>query len=206
METLTMNLILMRHGQTELNRKGKIQGNNNSHLNSTGNYQAQALASKMQLEYPKALYTSPIIRAVETAEIIGGQVDLIPLSLMGLSEHNVGLLEGLSSKEMRTKYPDFAMHWDLDPQNAMPPEGNTLGEIQEIAWNTILKLNTKHQNESVLAVSHNFTILCLVAKVLDLPLINYRNFMVSLCSISRLILDSSGNAKLVSLNETGHLF
>tara|TARA_B100000745_G_C20035294_1_gene352599 strand:- start:91 stop:681 length:591 start_codon:yes stop_codon:yes gene_type:complete len=196
----------MRHGQTELNRKGKIQGNNNSHLNMTGNSQSKALASKVQLENPKALYTSPITRAVETAEIIGSQVDLIPQSLIGLSEHNVGLLEGLSSKEMRKKYPDFAMHWDLDPQNAIPPEGNSLGEIQEFAWNTILKLNTKHQNESVLAVSHNFTILCLVAKVLDLPLINYRNFMVSLCSISRLVLDSSGNAKLVSLNETGHLF
>ena len=116
-----MNLILMRHGQTELNRKGKIQGNNNSHLNSTGLSQAKSIASKISGENPKALYTSPIIRAKETAQIIGNEVGLRPKSLTGLAEHNVGLLEGLSSIEMRTKYPEFAKQWDSDPQDARPP-------------------------------------------------------------------------------------
>lgn len=196
----------MRHGQTELNRKGKIQGNNNSRLNSTGLSQAKSLASKISNENPKALYTSPIIRAKETAQIIGNEVGLRPKSLTGLSEHNVGLLEGLSSTEMRTKYPEFATHWDSDPENARPPEGNTLSEIQEIAWESILKLSYEYEGESVLAVSHNFTILCLVTKVLNLPIRNYRKLLISLCSISRLIIDTSGNAKLVSFNETGHLF
>ena len=201
-----MNLILVRHGQTELNRKGKIQGNNNSHLNSTGLSQAKSLASKISGENPKALYTSPIIRAKETAQIIGNEVGLRPKSLTGLAEHNVGLLEGLSSIEMRTKYPEFAKQWDSDPQDARPPEGNTLAEIQEIAWTSILKLSYEYENESVLAVSHNFTILCLVTKVLNLPIRNYRKLVISFCGITRLILDTSGNAKLVSLNETGHLF
>ena len=195
----------MRHGQTELNRKGKIQGNNNSRLNKTGQSQAMALASTMQLENPTTLYTSPITRAMETAEIIGDAIGLIPKPLVALSEHNVGLLEGLSSKEMRLKYPDFATKWDLDPSNALPPGGNTLRETQEIAWNATRTLNNKHENESILVVSHNFTILCLVAKVLGVPVVNYRKFSVSLCGITRLIMDSSGNVKLVSLNETGHL-
>ena len=205
METLTMNLILMRHGQTELNRERKIQGINNSRLNRTGQSQAKALASRIVFESPKALYTSPVTRAMETAEIISHQVGLTPRPLIGLSEHNVGLLEGLSSKEMRIKYPDFAMQWDADPFNALPPEGNTLREIQETAWGTMLSLNENHENESVLAVSHNFTILCLVTKALDIPLINYRKFMVSLCGITRINFDPTGNAKLVSLNETSHL-
>ena len=85
-------------------------------------------------------------------------------------------------------------------------ENEEKSEIQEVAWRSILKLSYEYENESVLAVSHNFTILCLVTKVLNLPIRNYRKLVISLCGISRIIIDTSGNSKLVSLNETGHLF
>ena len=81
-----MRLILVRHGETQLNRDGRIQGINDDPLNSTGRAQARAVAEPLHRDLPFVLYSSPVARALETARIISGILHVQATPLEGLKE------------------------------------------------------------------------------------------------------------------------
>ena len=201
---LRLRLILVRHGETQLNKDGLIQGINDSRLTNTGRAQARALAKALSQDVPFDLYTSPLARAVETAQAIaeGLQVPLTPLE--GLAEADAGELEGLTGQEMRRRYPDFARRWDQDSGTAQMPGGESLLQVQERAWRAVTDLMEKHPNGTVVAVTHNFTTQTIICKVLDMPLNSSQRLRQDVGSITRLEL-SEHKGVLVSLNETWHL-
>jgi len=106
-----MRLILARHGETDMNKLGRIQGISDLALNDTGERQAEALAHALENEKVEAIYTSPLKRARDTAHAIGRchQVEIIPL--FGLRELDAGEVDGLTYEEMRVHYGDFLEKW-----------------------------------------------------------------------------------------------
>ena len=199
-----MRLILVRHGETELNRDGLSQGVNDHPLTSTGRDQASAAAKALARDLPFVLYASPIARAVETAQVIHEHL-MVPFTLVdGLAEANAGELEGLTGDEMRRRYPEFIERWTADPANARMPGGESLAEVQERAWRAVQDLLAKHPEDSVVVVTHNFTIQTIVASALEIPLDRCRRLRLDVGNLTRLDLAPQGNF-LVSLNETWHL-
>ncbi len=199
-----MKLILARHGETDLNKSGRIQGVNLDSLNQTGRMQARALANALKHELPFTLYTSPVPRAAETAQVIAGALTLTPETLEGLKEADAGELEGLTGAQMRERFPEFAERWTADSGAAQMPSGESLAQVQERAWRSIGLIRKRHEGEVVVAVTHNFVVQTIICRVLQIPIHTSRRFRQDLGSITRLELAKERNV-LVSLNETLHL-
>ena len=84
------------------------------------------------------------------------------------------------------------------------PGGETLAEVQERAWAAVQRMRAAHPDGTVVAVSHNFVILTLVCRALELPLARFRRIRQSLAA--RTILDvGEDTAALLQLNDLAHL-
>ena len=199
-----MKLILVRHGQTESNRLGRIQGINKAPLTDVGRGQAEAAARALVADAPFALYSSPLPRALETATIIGTRTDTVPVQVGELVEMDVGEFEGLSGPQLRERFPDVMSVWDSDPASAVMPGGESLYDVRDRAWSAVKSLAERHDSETVVAVTHNFTIHTIVCTALDMPLNNFRKLRIDLGAVTRLEI-SDARTTLVSLNETWHL-
>lgn len=199
-----MDLILVRHGETETNRLGKIQGVSQAPLNERGLAQAAAAARALDEETPFALYSSPLRRAAQTAEAIASRTGISPVREDGLIEMDVGEFEGLSGRQLRERFPEVMRSWDEDAYRTVMPGGESLATVRERAGSTVRRLAEVHTDETVVAVTHNFTIQMILCTVLGMPPNNFRRLTVDLGSITRLRVDSERAVQL-SVNETGHL-
>ena len=92
-------LLLVRHGETDWNAEGRLQGHTDRPLNEFGRRQARALAERLAGDGIDAIYASDLARARETAEIVGARVGLPVLLEPGLRERNWGNWEGLTGPE-----------------------------------------------------------------------------------------------------------
>src|SRR6185437_5386630 len=98
-------LLLVRHGETDWNAEGKLQGHTDRPLNDYGRRQARALAERLAGEEIEAVYASDLSRARETAEILGAQLGLPVAVDPDLREKNWGNWEGLTADErLRIEY------------------------------------------------------------------------------------------------------
>ena len=199
-----MRLILVRHGQTESNKLGRIQGINDSSLTDVGREQAESAACALVSDAPFALYSSPLRRALQTAEAIGSCAGVQPAEVKELIEMDVGKFEGLSGLQLRERFPEVMRSWDNDPASTVIPGGESLRDVRGRAWPAVQSLTERHESETVVAVTHNFTIHTIVCTALDMPLNNFRKLRIDLGSITRLEI-TSARTTLVSLNETWHL-
>ena len=127
-----MLFYLVRHGQTDWNRAGKIQGTTDIPLNETGRQQAEQLAAvlKERSGYPAgtridAVYTSPLARAFQTAEILAKEGKLPLRRLTGLRERDFGCWEGKSWQQVEAEYPDEFHLWREQPMVGIPSGGES---------------------------------------------------------------------------------
>lgn len=199
-----MRLILVRHGETEINRLGRIQGVGQAPLNATGRRQAAAVARGLAPDAPFRLYSSPLLRAEQTAHAISDHTGIVVANEAGLSEMDVGEFDGLTGPQLRERSPDVMRMWDENPAETVMPGGESLSMVCDRAWRTISRLADRHAEGTVVAVTHNFTIQMILCAALDMPLNSFRKLTVDLGSITRLEI-SDGRQKQISVNETWHL-
>jgi len=143
-------IVLVRHGETDWNRERRFQGHADQPLNEAGRSQARELAEQLHAEPVTALYTSPLRRAGETAEILAATFGLEARTLDALLEIDVGGWEGLTIEEVRTAYPDRAGEdWRSGWE-----DGETYEELSERVVPALVELGTRHEGGHVLAVTH----------------------------------------------------
>ena len=200
-----MKLILVRHGETETNRLGRIQGVSQAPLNKHGLEQAAAAARALRPDAPFTLYTSPLRRAVQTGEAIARRVGVSAIREDGLIEMDVGEFEGLTGRQLRSRFPDVMRDWDENAFETVMPGGESLATVRDRAWKTVLRLADLHGDETVVAATHNFTIQMILCTALGMPPNNFRNLRIDLGSITRLDVSAHRSVQL-SVNETWHLF
>ena len=198
-----MRLILVRHGETQWNKEDRILADGVP-MNPRGVEQARAISGTLARERPFALYASPLARAREATQIISDSLDIPFVHLEGLREADMGELVGLTVSEVRQRYPDFYNLWDADPGTAKIPGGESLVQVQDRAWQEVSSLLGRHEDDTVVAVTHHFTIHTIVCRVLEVPLSHLTRMTVDLGSITQLEFSSSAGV-LTSFNETGHL-
>jgi broad specificity phosphatase PhoE len=209
-----MRLILARHGETEWNRLHRVQGLSDLVMNETGRRQAEALAHALRDRKVQAVYSSPLKRARDTAQLIARFHDLEVVTLAGLRELDAGEVDGLTYDEMRTYYGDFFEKWIEDCTSVRPPGGCTLEELQEQAWAAVQQIVDRHHrdrtsaaedgNGLVVAVTHFFPILSILCRALGLELSECRRMKLDLASTCTLDFEDS-RVSLVSMNDTCHL-
>ena len=200
-----MNLVLVRHGETDWNKLGRFQGQGDISLNSLGMAQAKETARAVASYKHTAVYSSPLRRTMQVAEEISRMGGMRVVGVAGFQELDLGDLDGVSGEEMRSGWPEVLTAWHEDPAGVSMPNGESLGELQERAWNALVELENAHpQEEALIIVSHNFAIRALVCKVLGMPLTNFHRMSLSLSSISVVESDQQEH-KLTCFNSTSHL-
>lgn len=169
-----MNLYFTRHGETEWNVKKKIQGTTDIPLNENGIYQAKCLAQTLlekrdsEAFCPIRVYTSPQLRAAETAQICADVLGIECVPLDGLREMDLGEWEGANWDIIRETYGEQYLHWNSHRRFDYTPGGENYDEVLGrtlAALDEILGRETK----DVLVVSHSAVLMALRCYLAGLP-------------------------------------
>ena len=153
-----MRLLLVRHGETDWNAAGRIQGCTDTPLNARGRAQAAALTEKLRSsERAEALYTSPLRRAAETAEIIGSALGLRPEPVEALREISFGVWEGCSWAEIQRRWPEDFAYCEADRLNRAPPGGESYARLMARACPAVERLR-RAPGGTAIAVCHSAVI------------------------------------------------
>jgi len=200
-----VEIILIRHGETIWNSEGRCQGFSDIALNERGKEQAKKIAYSLDQEDLVAIYSSPLQRAKETAEIIALQ-SRVPIFLEDdLKEINQGILEGIVYEDLKTKHKDILDKWQQDPSLVQLPQGECLQKVQERAWRCIERIVKKHSlDDKIIIVSHNLTIMTILCQILNLDL-KYLSRLRKDVAAKTIIEFTASHPILVRLNDTSHL-
>jgi broad specificity phosphatase PhoE len=194
-------LLLIRHGENEFVKTGKLPGHlPGIHLNERGQKQAQALGEALKDVPLKAIYSSPLERAMETAEPIAAPHQLEIIQEPGLRDANVGKWEGKSLKVLR-----LTNAWKVvqnSPSRFHFPEGESFMDLQTRIVNVLEGLVKKHNKpkDIVAVVFHADPIKLAVAHFLGLPLDHFQRLSCDTGSVSALYVGEMG-ANLIKLNQ-----
>jgi broad specificity phosphatase PhoE len=147
-------LLLVRHGETDWNAEGRLQGHTDTALNDLGRRQARALAEALTGETLEAVYASDLARARETAEIVGVQLGL-PVTLHAdLREKDWGTWEGLTTTE----------------RDRVELVGETTGAHRERTLRALHEIAVRHPAGRVLVVTHGGSVRRVQAAALGMAL------------------------------------
>ena len=200
-----MKLRLLRHGETDINAAGRLQGATNSLLTPLGRRQAREVGVACLAWNPKAVYSSPLTRAHDVAAQIGDLTGLPVTVEPRITEMNMGALEGVTIQEMRDDWPELYQGWRRDASSVTMPDGESLGDVQSRAMAAFDEIDRRHDaDDTVIAVTHNFTIRCIVAAVIGLPLANINHMDLSLGSCTTIRTGTRGR-RLSAYNSVDHL-
>ena len=126
-----MRIYLVRHGETELNQKKCYYGHMDVGLSEKGVKQAKAIGAFFQNRSFDVVVSSPLIRAVKTAEyILGGREQKIVVDER-LSEQNFGIFEGFTYEQLLERYPDEFQSWNQDFSGYRIPGGESFSDVRD---------------------------------------------------------------------------
>jgi probable phosphoglycerate mutase len=145
-------ILLARHGETDWNREGRFQGWADPPLNATGCAQAVELSVELMAEDLAAVYSSPLRRAYETAEVVAASRGLEPVTVDALREVDVGSWSGLTRAEIELRFPDQYARWLGYGQGW--EDGETYEQMAERVVRALLELAEERDGKRILAVTH----------------------------------------------------
>lgn len=160
-----MKIYLIRHGQTDWNVAGRIQGSTDIPLNDMGRRQAACLAKGMGRRPVEQVFCSHLSRAYETARAIGDSQRVPVVPVWGLEEVGYGVWEGMTMEEIQEKYPRQLEQWYNSPVDVAPPEGESQVEVYERCGRAVEEILGKSHGD-VAIVSHGATVVFLLEYLL----------------------------------------
>lgn len=169
-----MNLYFTRHGETEWNVEKKIQGTTDVPLNENGIRQAKRLAQTLlkkrdsEAFHPIRVYTSPQLRAAQTAQICADALGIPCEPLDGLREMDLGEWEGLNWDIIREEYGERYLFWNSHRRLVHTPGGEN---YDEVLGRTLAALDEvlNQETEDVLIVTHSAVLMALRCYLAELP-------------------------------------
>ncbi len=196
---------VVRHGQTEWNRIERFRGRLDVPLNETGLAQAQAAAARLASERDiVAVYSSPLSRALRTAEPIAERLGLAVQPLAALNDLDFGRWQGLTPAEVAERYPDLYRRWELAPHTVQLPDGESLPALRHRAFPALLELAARHAGRSFVVVSHKVVCKVLLCAALGLDESHYWQVELDNAAISTIEFQN-GLCVITRLNDTCHL-
>ncbi len=195
---------IVRHGETEWNAQGRIQGHTDIGLSEQGQQQARLVARRLAGVTIDLAYSSDLSRARETAQIILGGREVPFHTTPRLRERYSGVFEGLTAEERNDRYPEqFAASLVKDLDFA-PTGGESIRQTCARMAALVAELKESHLDDSVLVVGHGGTLRAVFVTLMELPLETMWRFVMANCGLS--IVDTyQDNAVLRLYNDTSHL-
>lgn len=158
-----MRIYLTRHGETKWNLEGRCQGWKNSDLTEKGAADAKRLGARLKLVDFDCVYSSPLGRAVETAECIVGDKGTSIVLKDELREINFGVWEGMTFSEIEKMYPEqFKNIWN-QPHLYEPVGGERIPDLIERVKELLNELISDSTKENIMIVTHAFVMKAIVS-------------------------------------------
>ena len=200
-------IILVRHGQTEWNRVERFRGRADVPLNETGLAQAEATGRRVAEEWePMAVYSSPLSRAVKTAEAIAKHFHLTVQIHAGIADIDYGEWQGLTSDEAKERWPEIHHAWYYAPCLAHIPGGETLDDLRVRGMTAVNELAARHVGQTIVLVGHTVINRIILLGVLGLRNDHFWKLKQDTCAINVFEVNAQADDyTLVSLNDTCHL-
>jgi broad specificity phosphatase PhoE len=177
-------IILVRHGETEWNVGEIFRGRIDIELNETGVKQAELLAEYLQNVKIEAVYSSPLKRALRTAETIAGyhriKIEISP----GLIDFDYGEWQRLTHREVKDKYEELYIKWMNHPEKVRMPFGESLDDVRSRATDVINEITARGYESTVVLVAHRVVNKVLICSLLGLDNSHFWNIRQDNCGIT----------------------
>ncbi len=201
-------LYLIRHGQSAGNADGRFGGHSATPLSELGELQARATAEYLSREKIDAIYSSDLLRAVQTAIPLAELLSIDVIETNAFRERHVGVLEGLTFTESKEKYP--ADYYALVSRNVnhVITEGESYRQLLRRANRELRLILDNHRGQRVAIFSHTGAICFMTLSMIGA--INRFTKQVpwlatSNCGVNRFEIRGRNNIRVLSLNDTRHL-
>ncbi len=194
-----MIIYLIRHGETEWNKIKRIQGNLDIPLNDLGRAQATQIINLVSNISFDSIYTSELIRAIETADILFPQYKN-KIKCADLNERNFGDWQGTLWSEVYASNPKLQQEWQQQGGDYRPPNGESLSEMISRSFHCFETIVKKHKiSDSIAIVGHGGPIKSILGKIegIDDDLIPNRH-SIGNCNISKINYDIHFSIKYIN--------
>jgi probable phosphoglycerate mutase len=151
---MTTRICIVRHGETDWNVEKRIQGHIDIALNAVGVAQAAATAAGLAAHRFDAAYSSDLDRAWQTAQAIGQRQGIEVRKAPGLRERNYGVLQGLTTAEIASRYPTAYSHYLARNTDHNFKTGESLSDFSARIVTAVEALALAHSGQALLLVSH----------------------------------------------------
>ncbi len=198
-----MEIILARHGETEWNVVEVFRGRVDIGLNETGVRQAGLLAGYLRDVRLDAVYSSPLKRALHTAEIIAGRQGINVNINPGLIDCDFGEWQGLALKEVEDKFRELYTEWANHPERVRFPGGESLDDVKRRALAVVDDVIARYKG-TVALVSHRVVNKVLICALLGLDNSHFWNIRQDTCGVTVFSCED-GRYVLTRHNDTSHL-
>ncbi|MEQ8191311.1 MAG: alpha-ribazole phosphatase [Candidatus Eremiobacterota bacterium] len=181
-----IELILIRHGETDINKKQLYCGWNETELNNSGIKEAEQLRDVLSGEKIDVIYSSDLRRSLHTAEIINSVHSVSVIPSYGLRELNFGQWQDISCEEIGSLYPEEYKKWSEDWLSYRIPGGESMIDFYDRVTKTSDEIIETNKNSKILIVTHSGPIRCIMSKYIGENINTHWHFRVSLGSIIRI--------------------
>ena len=196
-------IILVRHGETEWNVAETFRGRIDIELNETGIKQAELLAEYLSDVKIETIYSSPLKRALKTAELIANYHQLEVKIAPGLIDFDYGKWQGLPHQEVKDKYKELYTEWISSPDQVTIPDGESLNDVRQRAIGVVDEVIAKYKGTVVL-VSHRVVNKVLICALLGLDNAHFWNIRQDTCGITTFTYENE-RFILTEHNDTSYL-
>ena len=196
-------IIIARHGQTEWNVGEVFRGTIDIDLDETGTKQAELLAEYLSLREIEAIYSSPLRRALRTAQAIARRHNLEVQVAPGLVDLNFGRWQGRSHQEVRSEYRELYEQWMKSPHRVTMPDGESLDDVRRRVLGLVDEVIARHKGRVVL-VSHRVVNKVLICALLGLDNSHFWNIRQDTCGTTTFVYQD-GRFILTEHNNTCYL-
>jgi probable phosphoglycerate mutase len=201
-------LYLIRHGQSAGNAEGRFGGHGPTPLSELGKQQAGKTAKLLAREGINAIYSSDLLRAVQTAEPLAALLDLSINTSTALRERHVGVLEGLTFDESKARFPrDYYALINRDIHHVIT-EGESYRQLLKRIATELETILRDHKGERIALFSHTGALCFLTLHLMGAIHRGTRStpwIITSNCGINRFELRGPRNVRVIALNDTRHL-
>lgn len=199
-----LEIIIVRHGETEFNAAETFRGRADIPLNETGLKQAKLLGEFLSTENIDVIYSSPLQRAVKTAEAIATPQKLDVNIVENLNDIDCGDWQGLTLKEVTDRYDDIYQDWLDTPEQVRLPGGESLEEVRFRALSFVQDTVARWGESKIVLVSHRAVNKVLICALLGLDNSMFWSFKLDTGAITRISFDGK-RTTLISHNNTSYL-
>lgn len=201
-----MEFYIIRHGETNWNVEGRIQGQTNSRLTEKGGRQAHLTANKLKNMSFEAVYSSDLERAMDTAEILLQFHDYLNMEKdVRLRERLFGDLEGISHESFKNDYPNIYEKFLSNDAEYRIPKGESKRDLADRAVDFFEEIAKKHTGEGhVLVVTHGGILNMFVRYILGMDFGIRRKFSLRNTAVN-IVEYKDNDWRLITLGDISHL-